>query len=297
MRAWAQGYYYGLFAVLFTLTSPVMGHDELSGHEKGSLESTAGHEEAEESGLKLSFELRPTWTPSREKFHSDNDLELEYRFSPGFALGYTQGFELRLYDGQSQQKNVDAQPCLGFLAAEFGDLWKSADSKTSFGYTARLNAPTEKENREAGMLTGLGNFFKLRHDFSPTLALTAIEAPLLHVYSRAGGERDGVSSANPRFENRLGIAAELSFFKRALKVRLPAVLQAVRFADFEKGAHHNDTWAAALWITPEVTYALTGSTTVGLAYAENFVKEESQTLNELDFTHSGTAQFIFQQAL
>lgn len=121
---------------------------------RGEKEGRVGAERETEQGLELSFELRPSWGTESDSFHSDNDIEIGYRFSRGFELEYTQRFELN-FRNPSGRREFRVEPCISFASAKFDDLWTSRDAATSFSLEARAYAPVDADERGAGQITGL----------------------------------------------------------------------------------------------------------------------------------------------
>lgn len=132
---------------------------------------------------------------------------------------------------------------------------------------------------------------------SGMLALFAEETPIWHVYGRPGSEKDEVPTANPRFENRVQLGAELSFFRKTLKVKLPMIAQLIRTSGYQEGARYNDGWMKGLWVYPELRVAITRSTEIGVAYSANLVADAEWRTVRLDTAHDRVAQLVFEQSL
>jgi hypothetical protein len=123
------------------------------------------------------------------------------------------------------------------------------------------------------------------------------ETPIFHVYSRQGNTVEETPICNKNFENRLSLIAETFLLKSTLKFKLPLTLQHIHYSNYDLSAQLNNGWGRALWIYPEITYPVTDSITVGVAYAKDLLSDLSQANETMDAASNNIFQVIFQTTL
>ncbi len=267
--------------------------------EEGS-SSLSDHPLRAESQFGASLDLRPSWSGNEGSMHTENELALEYRPTSSAHIGYTQEFQTNLYNPNTGETDQGVSPHLhdGYLRGEFKEIWKNGNG-LSFTNEARVYLPTHAGDREAGLVTALRNYFKFNYEVSDMVELAVMDAPILHVYNKAGVvDEAGEATANPVIENRLFLVAGLSFFKKSLSLKLPLIVENARHSDFQEGAKFNNSWSHKLWVYPELTYSVGESTAIGMAYySENLVKDDFSELALNAGFSKGVFQVILQQSL
>ena len=214
-------------------------------------------------------DIRPSYYPNNDagnaasdaKVVTENTVELGYQsdkntkfigdlyINTGRRAGSNEDFAGRVYIDQMDVK------------ATFNEIWKN-DSGLSFSYEPRLRLGLNSKYRDSGKLTEVRNYLKLKQAYSNGLNLTLSETPIYHLYDQS---RKADGSPNSIFENRVylqldgKITKNLSFFVvgwyAAVKPRSLAGLDA-----------SSSNWSHALFVWPEIDYALTDNYSIGLAY-------------------------------
>lgn len=274
-----------------------------------SLAAVESHDEKEKVGgtetvvtsaggteIGLAFDLRPSWSSERGAMRLENEIALEVALSSQFHLGYTQEFQANLFEPSGEASGINPQANDGYLKGEWKDAWKLG--RTGFSYETRVYLPTHAPERDAGLITALRNYAKISYEASDNLEFTLWEVPILHVYNRPGTEGAEGPEANPLFENRIYLSTNLSFFDKKLNLKIPIILQTIRHASFSEGSKHNDSWSHVLWVYPELTYALSEKTSIGLGYySENLIADDFSASDFAGGFQKGITQIIFQQSL
>jgi len=238
------------------------------------------------------LEFRPSWTQSTGKFHTENMAQLGYQFNKNTTLSYRQYFNTNIYNpDNSEGLGLTAQD--GLFVADFRNIWTNSSQGLSFGYEPRLYLPTATATRDAGMITVVRNYLKLTKKFSDKFSLTAMEIPILHIYSRSGtGDK-----ANPVFENRVYLIASYSPVK-SVSIDIPLMLNSQRTANYNAVAKNNDRWGHILWSWPEVTYAVSPNTALGVGFmTDNLIRPDFSALTIGDGFRKGVAQMILRATL
>ena len=134
------------------------------------------------------------------------------------------------------------------------------------------------------------SYFNFSKDVIPeTLTVTFSEIPSLWVFDRAG--KDG--AANPTLENRVYLIADITLAK-GLSLSLPLFFVQTKFSEFEVGATNNAAWVFNLSTWPELTYSVSDSLSVGLAYySSNLVKSDLSELTLGEGLEKGVVQTVF----
>jgi hypothetical protein len=234
-----------------------------------------------------SVELRPSYQSQIGEFHTENLAELGYKFDPDTFASYRQEFNTNLYQPSKVSEGVDATAMDGYLRGGVANIWRADD--LSLSWEGRAYVPTNEIKRDQGMLTAIRNYAILNYQLSPAVGFTIADAPILHVYDRAGA--NGI--ANPIFENKLDVGPSFAFTDR-LKLFVPLKLSNLRHRAFANGAVNNDAWVHSLQLYPELFYTASENITLGGAYYTTSLIEPDFggfTLNE-GFKNSVT-QLIF----
>lgn len=246
------------------------------------------------------LDVRPSWSDSEQRFHSENEVALEYRFREDRAIGYVQEFRSNLLKGGNESDIVGFEFLLGngYFLGDVSNLLVSRGQAVTLSWEPRVYLPTPAAERDAGMVLATRQYLKLNWDLSPGLALFFWDAPIGYVYTAGGYEGEDGPVANPAFENRIELGAQLSFFQDKISLRLPVVLQSVRHRQFNAEAVNNNAWAHSVWINPEVMVQVAEKTSVGLAYySDNLADEQLANADLRAGLSKGVVQLIFQQSI
>ena len=208
------------------------------------------------------LELRPSFTTN--EYHTENLVELGYRFNPNLKLAFQQQFNTNIQDHAKPGQGVNPQLMAGFLRLTMSNLWKSGD--WSLAYEPRLYIPENQSDFDSKRYLSMRNYVMLSKQVSSTYTITFMEIPIFHWYG-ARGTGDGASSparANSYFENRFYIMNDLTFGK--LTVSLPILWNMPRMLEYGGSpsfVKHN------VWIWPEVAYAVDPNVQLGAALYTN----------------------------
>lgn len=251
-----------------------------------------------ETKLLGSAEIRPSYKSQMGEFHSEDSVFLGYQFNRDNSVVYKQEFNTNIYDPKlaSAQSGLNGYLVDGYLKEKVNNIYSSGN--LSLGYEGRQYLPTWTAKRDAGMITALRNYAKLKYQASSNLALTFEEVPVVHVYQQAGSMTSKGPVANPIFENRASVGFEYSFSDK-LKLIAPVLLSDVRTRSYSVNAANDSKWLHKVWVNPEVYYSVNSNVVVGMGYySENLIKNN----NFMDSAvgagfEQGTTQLIFSTNL
>ncbi len=220
----------------------------------------------ESSNVVGTLEVRPSYESKVGRIFTENSAEVGYKVSPTLELTYAQNVDANLYNDKSATASM-LSPTMqdGFLRFRVNKIATTTHGDRAFSYQGRIYAPTVAADRDAGFITANRNYFILSQKVNDTLSLSLMEIPVLYVFNSAGTVTDGVPSANPVFENRVYLIADINITK-SLSLSVPLMLNSTRFADFDAAAELNGTWGHILWTYPELIYAVSPNLNVGLAF-------------------------------
>ncbi len=209
-------------------------------------------------------DIRPSWDPATGVLRSEDSVELGYQFRPGRQVTYVQAFNTHLTTPGSEQR-FGSKLDRGYIRTSLSKLAEDASLGLSLSYQNRIYLPTADYDQAAGMITLVRNYVTLTKVISDRVSVSLVEMPILQAYSRAGTVGATGASANSIFENRVYL---IGYFKLSSKFSLsvPLMFHQTRYADFQAGAKNNAAWTLFLWTYPELTYSLTDTTSLGLAY-------------------------------
>jgi len=240
-----------------------------------------------------SIDLAPSWNLEADSFHTENSAELGVQINPNTKLSYVQYVDTNLHDPENPDRGLDPTLNDGFLKAKFMNLWVSKDELTSFDYEPRIYFPIHKPKREAGMITIIRNNFKVKRKLSKGATFSVIETPILHIYNKAGHE----DTANRIFENRVQLGFDVDLSSK-WSLSLPLQFFASKYRDFEPQATLNGEWDYFLGIYPELSYAVSSSLSLGIAYySKNFLASETYGLTLAEDPMEGVVQFLLSISL
>ncbi len=240
------------------------------------------------------FETRPSFPSNQDKAYSENLAELGIRINPDLYVGYQQTFSNNIKDNDP---TLEDGPQLaltdGYLTTQIKNIWKTPTS--SFSMEPRLYVPTDELLRARGMVTRVRTHFNYRVALSKGIALHLIEVPIFHVYDRAGsGTADAGFVANPSLENRFYFAQEFTLSSWCA-LWLPLRLKSTRFANFRPDAKNNDKWSHLVTLYPELTFTLSKTIALGLAYeTANLMTEDLSKTSISDGIANGISQVFFR---
>lgn len=215
----------------------------------------------------------------------ENSIDLGYQFDPNNYLGLHHEMNSNMGDA-----GVDKWTAGDFIVrAKINNIWEDRSAGLSLSYEPRVYLPTRESLRNAGMITTVRNYFKLKQDLGAGHALTLMEIPIAHVFDNAGV----AGKANPAFENRVYLVYEASLTKD-LSLAVPLMWNATKGRSLA-GAPGNSDWGHVLWAWPELDYAIDSTFTVGLAYqTDNLIKADfSDTAFDTGFGN-GIVQAVLQ---
>ena len=270
--------------VLIVLTSALA----LGESQPSSILTSSKQEEVRVIG---SLELRPSFK-NRGAFHTEDSVVLGAQLDPKTTLVYKQELNSNLFDPTNSQNGVNLYAYDGYFRERSNDIWKD-DSGHSISLESRIYLPTFSVKRDAGMLTTLRQYVKFKKWITPSFNVSFEEVPMFHLYSRAGFN----NAANPWFENREYVSAEYIFTK-TVRLFFPFIISHSRYREFGETAKYNSSWQHKVYFHPELTYAVTPNTMVGLAYySDNLLTPEFKTWILGEALNKGVTQVIMQASL
>jgi hypothetical protein len=212
-----------------------------------------------------SVDIRPSFTSKTGEFHTENSMELGFRTAWKTELALQHNFASNIFDPSPDERgglDLEAQDL--FLRAGFSPFLKSGP--LSLSYAARAYLPLTQSMRDSGMVTILRNYLKLKAEISPSLSITAVELPIVHLHTRAGSVNEqGKASANPILENRVYLITDLQLTEK-LSFSFPVMFHAKQHRRFLPDAQNDGAISLFLWTYPEFTLSLRDNLSVGLAY-------------------------------
>jgi hypothetical protein len=249
------------------------------------------------SSILGSLEVRPSYKSIVGEFHSEDSAVLGYQFNKNNSLVYKQEFNTNLYDPSlpESKSGINAYLFEGYLKAKANNVYQNGD--LSLSYEGRQYFPTWSVKRDAGMLTALRNYAKVKYQLTSAVALTAEEVPVIHLYNQAGSMGAKGPNANPFFENRASIGLDYAFSDK-LKLSIPLLVSSVRTRAYDNLAANNDKWGHKVWVNPEIYYSVNSNVVVGMGYySDNLVRSNFSDTAIGDGLNQGTTQFIFSTNL
>ena len=99
------------------------------------------------------FDARPSWTTVDGKWHTEENVELGYKFNADTAVTYMQDFMTNLYNPKARgdAAGLNAQLWRGAVRTRFQNILKDS-SGLSLSYENRTYLPTMGADRDAGMM-------------------------------------------------------------------------------------------------------------------------------------------------
>lgn len=252
---------------------------------------------ASDSSILGLLEVRPSYKSLVGEFHSEDSAVLGYQFNKDCSVVYKQEFNTNLYDPSLPQSKSGLNAYLfeGYLKAKANNVYQAGNLYLS--YEARQYFPTWSLKRDAGMLTALRNYAKVKYQLTSAVALTAEEVPVIHFYKQAGAIGAKGPAANPFFENRASVGFDYAFSDK-VKLNLPLLVSSVRTRAYDKLAANNDSWNHKIWVNPEIFYSVNSNVVVGMGYySDSLVKSNFSDTAIGDGFNQGTTQFIFSTNL
>jgi len=249
---------------------------------------------ASESKFVGGIDLRPSVKTKFGTNHSEDTLEFGYQWAKNRIFTVVQYFETNL-------KNSDpgAEPFTlydTFLRTRINKIAELADG-LSFSYQSRIYLPASQGSKDRGMIATFRNYLTLSQKVNDVVTLTLSDLPILPVYTGGGVGSGETASANAYFENRVYLIGDFQITSK-LSLSVPIMFHQTRYSNFSEGAKNNNAWTYFLWTYPEITYELTGNTSVGLAYySSNLVKSDLSELTLGDGLEDGVLQLVFAATL
>ncbi len=244
------------------------------------------------------LDIRPSWVTKTGEFHTENNVSLGIKTTTDLEVSLVHNFNANLFQPVVEEPGGLAPSAVdAYLKAGFGPLWKSDDSKVSLSYSPRVYLPVREAARASGQVTAVRNYFTLKQKLGSMVTLSAVEVPILHLYSQPGAVTGGTASANPIVENRVYLIGDVQLTEK-LSLSIPVMFHATRYRPFLVGAKNDNAMGYFLWVNPELTYAVSDKLSVGLSYySENLIAGDlgSTTLN--DGFEQGVAQISLAASL
>ncbi len=241
-------------------------------------------------------DFRPSYKSTAGSFANELWAQAGYRFADGNSVYYRQEFSTNVYN-PSASSGLNALTLSGSFRAKVNNIWQNKESGLSLNWEPRLYVPTDGLKRDAGMITAVRNYVKIRKQLSSTAYLQLSDSPILHVYSSKGATVLGKIQANPFVENRVLLEAEVELFIKGLTLYMPIELQSVHFHSFG-GAANNASWGHNLSFWPELTYPVAKTIRMGLAFrTDNMIKPDFSATTISDAFRLGVTQVILSAAL
>lgn len=243
------------------------------------------------------IDLRPTYNGGLAEFHTENSIQGGYQFTPDVSVFYRQEFSTNLYNPRIPQTDgMNLAATDGSLRTVVNNIWKQDD--LAFSFEQRLYLPTMEAKRNAGMLASTRNYMRLRYRLNSLVNVVLDESPGFHIYDRAGSVNAlGKAAANPGFENRTYLTAEISFTPN-LRLNFPLKLSSARYRAFAANAKNNDAWAHSLYLNPELYYTVNSNVRVGMAYCgANMIQPDFSGFTLDKAFEFGLTQLIFQASI
>lgn len=242
------------------------------------------------------IDVRPSFDPAPGVFRTENALELGYQFAPARSLSYVQFVTTNIHT-PGEELGLNPSIDQGYLRGVVGKILTDESNGLSFGYSNRLYVPTASFDRDAGVISSFRNYFNLTKKFNDTVSVTLSEIPIFKLNARGGTGFGETGRANPVFENRVYLTTDIQITDK-LSFSMPVMFHQTRFADYRIDAKNNASWKFFVWTYPEITYALTSGTSVGLAYySANLIQADLSGLDMEKGLTNGTVQLAFTSYL
>ncbi len=209
-----------------------------------------------ESKILGSLELRPYYKSKVGETHTENEAMLGYQFNKNVNAVYRHYINTNIYNPADSTTGLNLTSGGGFAQVKVNNIWQSG--VTAFNYEGRVYSPTAKGDRDAGFITLVRNYFKLKNDLNKTLTLTVAEVPMFYVTTKSGGP-DG---ANRVFQNRVIAMASVNFTDK-LSLDVPFLYDV--FTTKEHAGKAGST-GHDLWFYPELNYAVAPHWDIGMAF-------------------------------
>jgi hypothetical protein len=240
-------------------------------------------------------EIRPSYTRETDEFHTENLLELGYRFSPNFRIRFQEQINTNISDPTTPNEGLHPELMQGFLGATFGNIW--ANNGWSLSYEPRFYIPETDRDFASKRYGTLRNYVMLSKQVTDFYTLTLMEIPILHFHGARGFvSNSGAPVANQYYENRFYIMNDFTFGKFTFEFPILFVSQ----SKLDFGGVEGD-WAHNLWFWPTVSYAIDNNMSVGVAlYTESIVAPDLSGFTVTDKgagLSNSVAQLLFRATL
>jgi hypothetical protein len=294
----------GILGFLFAAalnTSVAWGEEAESGEEDAAqaLQAIAPPSAKKAGDIVGEIQIRPSIGYGTGQTKAENIAVLGMRLGANSLVDYTQYFNGNLADptGKTQAGLVGQD---GFLRSRFQKLWQNVGSDLTLDYENRLYLPTDPAKAARGLIAGLRNYVSLTKRFTSKFAVTVQEIPILYAFSRSGTPDMNPAvngSANAWFENRVYIIPTFDITNKIV-FSLPVMLWASRTRDFASNVFSSDRWMMTAMIWPELTYAISPKTFVGVSYySDNFVNKKQDGFDFMAGLSKGVGQLLLRQTL
>lgn len=235
------------------------------------------------------LDLRPSYLPASGEFRTENMIEGGYKFNKTVQVTYVQFFNTNLFAPKADERTgVSLSNEGGFIRTRLSKLLTSGD--LTFSMQNRAYLPVRTVDRDRGMITAVRQYLTLNQKISKVVSLTAMEIPILHLYSKSGlGAR-----ANPSFENRVYLIGDIQLSDK-LSLSVPVMFHVTKNRDHAGKAGATTFFA---WINPELGYEVSDNLSVGVGYySDNLVNGDGSGLSINEGLKAGVFQLVATMSL
>jgi hypothetical protein len=249
-----------------------------------------------------SVELRPTLTSLTGELHTENTVELALQLTQNTKVSYVQYFNTNLYS-PLERKSIFRK--LGFAwrdayaRVKFGNLWQSADKKTSFGIQERFYIPTAEAGDSypsriaQGMITNIRSYFSFVHKPNDFVELSLDLVPTVFISKKSGYFTGTKEVANPIYEHLINQETDLKITKKLILL-LPLSFRATKYKDYLDNASLSDRWGYNLSALPELDWEFVPKQNIGIAFVtDNFLKADGTGANWGSAWKQGLLQILW----
>lgn len=230
------------------------------------------------------LDLRPSVQAADGGLYSENTLEVGYKFDKTVAVSFAQFFNTNLLDKSPGTTGINLTLPGAFIRTRLSKLYTNGDF--NFGMQNRIYLPYTQAERNNGKVASIRQYLTFSQKLSNVFTVTAMEIPILHVYTRAGTG----SAAMPIFENRVYLITDINITDK-LSLSLPVMFHVTKYRNFVAGAKNNSATTYFMWINPELGYAINDNLSVGVGYySDNLVKSDLSGMDVSAGLKAGIAQ-------
>lgn len=207
------------------------------------------------------FETRPTWGTRQGNFSTENYYEFNWwpKANRRFSFGET------FFTQPSTNKVQEMYAGDGYVRYQLKDIKKNDQTGLTVSTEFRANLPISSKSRDTGFITALRSTVIIAVPITSNARFEFRETPVVYLYTESGHESPIGAISHPIFENRVTLGPIISINERLV---LTAFINfsLVKFRNYKADASHNNELFPDLSFTPELDWAATSSSYVGIAY-------------------------------